>query len=1212
MPALSNVVPVTPQDDKETIAFISTCEDRVDADTADGFADDLLYLRRYKEMINSINNFSTSSTRPIFKGHLQRKPVTVLWDTGATANFVAKEFVEKHQLRTEKAAQAVNVTMGDGTSYTCTQTLVNPVLAMGGYDDNQWTFTIAPLQEVDVILGAPWWAAMLPQVDCRSGKGQFFTSEGQSVSLKVDFTIDPPQEKEWITSKPKWSEQMWFVAAIDTPTVPPSPSTAEFEEIHTVLQEFDHLLRDSLPNQLPPSRAVDHQIVLEPGAKPPSLPPYRLPLAYAGEMKVMLNDLLRRKLIAPSNSPFGAPVIFVKKKNGGLRMCVDYRALNKITKKDKFPLPRADDLLDKLHGSTVFSSLDAVSGYYQIRIAPEDVEKTAFRTTQGHYEFKVLPFGLTNAPATFQALMNSIVEEFDLGDFVVVYLDDILVHSKTLKEHAQHLRRLFQALAHHQLFLSRNKCSFGQSEVFFLGFKISGEGIRPDPAKGEALLNWAAPINKGELRSFLGAANWHSKHIPHYATIAAPLTDLQGERRPYVWTAAQQDAFQELKAALVSPTVLVPPQPDCPFEMYCDASGIGIGAALYQAQGDGNLKPIAFLSRKLSLPEQRYSTRDMELLALVHALGTWRHYLLGTRTTVYTDHKSVTNFLSQKVMPSTAKYARWMDLFAEYDLDIRYIRGKANVVADALSRKRHLLTPEEDVDVPDADGIMDSEFICMLSASTPQSPLLRRIREAAKDDAWYQERLHSENRAFSLVDGLLAKGSVRHAKLVVPALVRNDIIKEYHEATTAGHPGIKKTISLVERHFWWPELHKDIKSYVRSCQSCQRNKPINHAPYGRLQPVEIPDAPWLHINLDFFGPFPTTKNGHSYCMSVTDRLTRMAHFIPCTKTVTGKEAATLFARHIFRLHGVPQKLISDKDPRFTSDFWQQLFKILGSKLAMSTAFHPQTDGLAERIHRTIETMLRHYVDTKHEDWDEKLYVLEFAYNNAPHSVTEKSPFELNYGFHPRLPATVDHPTPPDQPLNPTAKGFIEDLQSAWRTAQQALEKAQLLTKSRVDKHRKADVIKVGDLVLVHKRVLTSAEDGPAQKLTALWRGPFEVLAMPTAVNVKVKLGTHTSAPTKTFHVQHVKPYFGDPKPTEDQPGPAHFIATEPAYVVEKFLESKKHRNRRKRVIKEEILVRWLNWPPEHDSWVDAQQLRGDLGRDVFNDFYEEMNSSDDV
>jgi len=1190
------------------VAVISTCHGEEVPDGGDSLDHDLRYLRRYREMVNSINTFATSSTRPIFKGRLQGKPVTILWDTGATANFVAKEFVGKHHLSTQDAAKAINVAMGDGTSYTCTQILEKPVLAMGGYDDNQWTFTVAPLQEVDVILGAPWWAAMLPQVDCRAGKGQFFTPDGRSIALKVDFTIDQPQEREWITSKPKWSEQMWFVSTVDTRATPPSPSTDK--ELHTVLQEFDHLLRDSLPDHLPPPRAVDHRITLEPGSKPPSLPPYRLPMAYAGEMQTMLRDLLRRNLIAPSKSPFGAPVIFVKKKNGGLRMCVDYRALNKITKKDKFPLPRADDLLDKLHGSRVFSSLDAVSGYYQIRIAPEDVEKTAFRTTQGHYEFKVLPFGLTNAPATFQALMNSIVEEFDLGDFVVIYLDDILVHSKTLREHAQHLRRLFQALAHHQLFLSRSKCSFGQSEVKFLGFLISANGIRPDPAKGDALLNWATPVNKGELRSFLGAANWHSKHIPHYATIAAPLTDLQGEGRPYVWTATQQDAFQDLKTALVSPAVLVPPQPSCPFEMYCDASGIGIGAALYQTQSDGDPKPVAFLSRKMTLTEQRYSTRDMELLALVHALRVWRHYLLGTRTTVYTDHKSVTNFLSQRVMPSTAKYARWMDLFAEYDLDIRYIRGKANVVADALSRKRYLLLPEEDTEPLGSGGDVDNESLYMLSASTPKSPILDSIRAAAKDDTWYQERLQSENRAFSTVDGLLAKGSARHAKLVVPASIRTDIIKEYHDATTAGHPGIKKTIELVERHFWWPDLHKDVKSYVQSCQSCQKNKPINHAPYGRLQPVEIPDTPWLHINLDFFGPFPATKSGHSYCMSVTDRLTRMAHFVPCTRNVTGKEAATLFAQHIFRLHGLPQKLVSDKDPRFTSDFWQQLFKILGSKLAMSTAFHPQTDGLAERIHRTIETMLRHYVDAKHEDWDEKLYVLEFAYNNASHSVTEKSPFELNYGFHPRLPATIDHPIPTDNQLNPTTKIFIEDLQAAWKEAQQALGKAQQQTKSRVDKHRKADDFKVGDLILVHKRVLTSAEDGPAQKLTALWRGPFEVVAMPTSVNVTVKLGTHPSAPTKTFHVQHIKPYFGDPKPTGDQPGPAHFIASEPAYVVEKFLESKKHRNKRKRVVREDILVRWLNWPPEHDSWVDAKQLRGDLGRVVFNDFYDDMNSDD--
>ena len=1168
---------------------------------------DLAYLHRYKSMLDSLRSVELQTARPLFLGKLEGRTARILWDTGASTNFVSQAFVERHGLVPQPSVAPLKVSMGDGTTYSCHSSLMKPHLTMGPVEDDSWTFTVAPLQGVDVILGTPWWAARLPSLDFKSGYG-YFELNGVTAKLFMQTEITPAVDSislEAITAKPAWKEEMWFVMA-PIHSEPPDSSLDLSDDvaIRDVLQSFSSLLRHSLPDQLPPPRSVDHHIELLPNAKPPSLPPYRLPLAYHAEMQGMLSDLLKKRFIQPSKSPFSSPVIFVKKKSGGLRMCVDYRALNKITIKNRFPLPRMDDLLDKLHGATVFSSLDAVSGYYQIRVAPEDVPKTAFRTTTGHFEFNVLPFGLTNAPATFQSLMNGIILEHDLGDFVVVYLDDILVFSKSVNEHAHHLRRVFEALAAHSIFLSRAKCTFARSEVIFLGHLISAKGVCPDPSKADAITSWPSPANLGELRSFLGAAGFHRRHIPHYSSIAAPLTDLQSSTVPFVWRDTQEDAFTDLKKALSAPVLLSPPQLGQPFLLYCDASLRGLGSVLYQAQSDGKLKPIAFLSRKLSPTESRYTTRDMELLALMHSLREWRHYLLGTRVTVYSDHRSVTDFLTQRTMPSTVKYARWLDLLAEFDLDIKYIRGKANVVADALSRRRHLLPPEE--------GEAEEECFAM-SASTILTNLQESMLTAASEDTYYQQLLQSplDSSEFVLDAGLLYK-IIRQSplvrRLVVPESMRSVVLHEAHDTITAGHLGVARTKAALSSRFWWPSLNEDVKSYVQACVSCQKNKPRNHAPYGRLQPLENPCQPWEHVHIDFFGPFPATTKGFTYCMSVSDRLTRMVHFLPCFKTITGADAAALFVSNVFRLHGLPKKIISDRDPRFTSEFWQGLFKTLGTKLAMSTALHPQTDGVAERNHRSIETMLRHYINMDHTDWDEKLHILEFAYNNAKHEATGHSPFELNFGFHPTVPLTLDTTSEPT-PTNPLATDFLDRLRTSWSYARESIAHSQSLQKARVDRRRKDKTFEVGDLVLVHKRVLTSAQDGPAAKLTPVWRGPFEIVEKPSDVNVKVKLGSHRSAPIKRFHVQDIKPFVGTLDPSShhgSEPGPAHLIAGEPAYVVDRFIDREQKFSKTNKLISEKILVRWLNYGPEHDSWVNVSQLRRDLGRQVFQDLYDDL------
>jgi hypothetical protein len=385
---------------------------------------------------------------------------------------------------------------------------------------------------------------------------------------------------------------------------------------------------------------------------------YRMSYEEMNELKRQLADLLHKGFIRPSTSPFGAPVLFVHKKEGTLRLCVDYRALNKITIKNRYPLPRIDELMDRLVGSCYFTKIDLYSGYHQIRIKPEDIPKTAFRTRYGHYEFLVLPFGLTNAPATFMTLMNDVFRKY-LDQFVIIYLDDILIYSKSKEKHITHVRKVLDVLRTHKLYAKISKCEFFQKQVEYLGHFISQEGISVDKRKVEVLQKWPTPANISELRSFLGLASYYRKFVSHFSSIASPLTQLLHKDQKYEWNEDREKSFQELKQHLTSAPVLLLPDPTKPFSVTADASDLAIGAVLSQNQGKGE-QPVAYESRKLSPAEINYPIHEKELLAIVHALKLWRPYLEGTKFTVITDHASLEFIKSQSTL--SRRQARWLEV----------------------------------------------------------------------------------------------------------------------------------------------------------------------------------------------------------------------------------------------------------------------------------------------------------------------------------------------------------------------------------------------------------------------------------------------------------------------------------------------------------------------------------------------------------------------
>jgi hypothetical protein len=975
----------------------------------------------------------------------------------------------------------VEIKMGDGRIGTsCFQAKV--VVRIGDFS-TRVTFYVTKLSDsMDVVLGEDWMKkhkAVLDygdtSVTLKHGQ-RFFKLAQHSAATKgrvpVERAMCSAMQAKRASKKGCYlfhvqvqedEEEVAFQVDQDMEWSPPPSDKDIPPALRSVVNRYGDVFPKELPSGLPPDRGVGHTIPLVEGAKPPFRGIYRLSPLELEEVKTQVTSLLAKGWIEPSKSPFGAPVLFVQKKDGSLRMCVDYRALNKLTVKNRYALPRIDDIFDKLQGAKWFTSLDLAQGYHQIRISEEDVPKTAFRTPIGHYQYKVLCFGLTNAPATFQSVMNDMFKGSE--EFCCVYMDDILIFSKTEREHIWHVQRILEVLRQNKFYAKLSKCDFMKKQLLYLGHIISSEGIKPDPAKIAVVKDWPEPDNVHKLRSFLGFCNYFRKFIQGYSKLALPLTSLTKKGERYEWTDACQQAFEGLKWNLTNAPLLSLPDPGKPYEMVADASGYAIGGVLFQ---EG--KPIAYESRKMNSAEQRYSAGEQELLAVVHCLRHWRCYLEGCTggLTLVTDHKPNT-FLSTTEMLSR-RQARWSELLSRYDYQWLYRPGRLNC-ADPLSRieshkpcQSFLSTTlcsmscdlwavtrsmarsgkqQEDVGKEDSGGTqtqIPTSEPSDLARSAPRyahqhdraravdsstsavhgtaessnteyqatvldvESLRRDILEGYSKDGIYPSVTGDGDGVTSapkLVDGFWYKD----ARLCIPNVpaVKQAIISAMHDPPYRGHMGVAKTTQAVCREFYWPSLANDVLQYVRNCGVCQRDKPSNQKPAGLLQSLSIPGEPWESVSMDFITELPETSQGNNAILVFVDRLTKMTHLVATTTSVDAEDTADLFVATVVRLHGFPKDIVSDRDPRFAGKFFSSLCKDLQIRQSMSTAFHPESDGQTERMNRVVEEFLRHYVNHKCDNWEELLPWAEFSINNAQQESTKYTPFFLNYGRHPRHP-----------------------------------------------------------------------------------------------------------------------------------------------------------------------------------------------------------------
>ncbi|KAK1641612.1 hypothetical protein QYE76_059417, partial [Lolium multiflorum] len=873
------------------------------------------------------------------------------------------------------------------------------------------------------------------------------------------------------------------------------PYYIQWFESSRKLKEFIDVFPQDVPPGLPPIRGIEHQIDLIPGASLPNRAPYRTNPEETKEIQRQIQVLQDKGYIRESLSPCAVPIILVPKKDGSSRLCTDCRSINNITIRYRHPIPRLDDMLDELSGSIMFSKVDLRSGYHQIRMQLGDEWKTAFKTKFGLYEWLVMPFGLTNAPSTFMRLMNEVLRAF-IGRFVVVYFDDILIYSKSLEDHLDHLRAVFNALRDARLYGNLEKCTFCTNRVAFLGYVVTAQGIEVDPAKIEAIKSWPQPKTVTQVRSFLGLAGFYRRFVKDFGSIAAPLNELTKKDVPFVWGDAQQDAFMILKDKLTHAPLLQLPDFNKTFELECDASGIGLGGVLLQ---EG--KPVAYFSEKLSGPSLNYSTYDKELYALVRTLETWQHYLWPKEFVIHSDHESLKHIRSQAKL--NRRHAKWVEFIESFPYVIKHKKGKDNVIADALSRRYTMLSQ------------LDFKIFG-----------LETIKEQYLHDADFKDVLLNckDGRTwnkFVFNDGFVFRAN----KLCIPdSSVRLLLLQEAHGGGLMGHFGVKKTEDVLAAHFFWPRMRRDVERFVARCTTCQKAKSRLN-PHGLYMPLPVPSVPWEDISMDFVLGLPRTQKGRDSIFVVVDRFSKMAHFIPCHKTDDATHVADLFFREIVRLHGVPNTIVSDRDTKFLSHFWRCLWAKLGTKLLFSTTCHPQTDGQTEVVNRTLSTMLRAVLKKNLKLWEECLPHIEFAYNRSLHSTTKMCPFEIVYGFVPRAPIDL-LPLPSSVQNDLDATQRAELILKLHETTKDNIERMNAKYKIAGDRGRKHVVFDVGDLVWLHLR----KDRFPAlrkSKLMPRAAGPFKVLEKINDNAYKLELPAELGPVSPTFNIADLKPYFGE-------------------------------------------------------------------------------------
>jgi hypothetical protein len=1027
---------------------------------------------------------------------------------------------------------------------------------------------------------------------------------------------------------------------------------------------------------LPPHRDADHAIDLEEGKKPPFGAIYSLSEKELGVLREYIDENLANSFIQPSRSSAGAPVLFAPKANGELRLCVDYRGLNAITIKNRYPLPLVGEILDRLSGAKIFTKIDIKNAYYRIRIRKGDEWKTAFRTRYGLYEYLVMPFGLTNAPASFQAYIQEVLREF-LDVTVIVFMDDILVFSADPAKHSEHVREVLQALLTAGLYANLDKCLFGVTEVPFLGFVITNQGVAMEQDRVQTITTWPPPASIREIQVFIGFINFYRRFIKAFSRIAAPITEMlkgssaKSKKERIIQTTGfltkeAREAFHEMLKIFSTSPFLYHFNPTFRIRLETDASGFAICGILSQLHPEG-WKPVAFFSRKMTSAERNYEIQDGELLAIVESFRHWRHYLEGAnyRIEVLTDHNNLRSLMTTKAL--SRKQVRWALTLSAYDFVILYRKGTLNP-ADGPSRRPDYQreAEEEDSRIDTAPALIKQLFprVSSLRSAAAAGSNSRTLEEGAEEElrevlmagsADYTNRRKRAKRAvseesmyenisktltealpeFLRIDPFAARvlaeiasrensqgktdtlpGWTQQGELLykenaiyIPQVqaLRDGLLREHHDKPLTGHLGAKKTLNLLRRKYYWPKMRKDTQEWCDSCVVCLGGRVIRGKPQGTLQQLPIPSRVWDHLTMDFITDLPESRTfGGTYdsILVVVDRFSKMAHYIPCRKSMTAGDLAEVFIREIISRCGMPTAVVSDRGSLFTSRFWANLMYTLKIKRRLSTAFHPQTDGQTERQNSTLEQYLRSFVNFEQDDWAIYLPTAEFAYNAAVHSATNKAPFEVVYGFIPRsdMLSAEEVTKYTSQESSATAEDLAERLRLTREEVLRNLQRTQEYQEKQYNKHRKDTEFRVGQKVWL--RIKYIAVMRSSRKLDWQRYGPFAITKRIGKVAYELDLPEDLKI-HNVFHVSLLREHRSRKGEATPEPEPLR-LAVDPnlkEYEVQSILESRIHDDEGTKTL--QYRVAWKGY--KDTMWIPAGNAKN--ARRLVNLFHKENPNS---
>lgn len=853
--------------------------------------------------------------------------------------------------------------------------------------------------------------------------------------------------------------------------------------------------------------------------------PYRCSPAKLQEVKGHIDQMLADGVITPSTSPYAAPVVLVPKKNNPKsRFCVDFRKTNAATKTDAYPIPNIHEILESLAGSSVFTTIALNSGYWQVPMDESSKEKTAFICPFGLFQFQVMPFGLKNAPATFQRLMELVLGDLR-GKICMVYLDDIIIYSPSLEQHHYDLQAVLDKLREAGLTINMKKCQFFRTSLKFLGHVISVAGVQVDEEKTRAVQEFPTPRNMKELQRFLGMAGWYHRFVPNFSQTAEPLNALKRKGAKYTWTPTCQASFDTLKKHLASPPILGHPDFTLPFTVYTDASDVGLGAVLAQRTGLGTEKVIAFASRTLNPAERNYSTTEQECLAVVWALEKWRYYLEGRMFTVVTDHSSlVWVFKTQK--PST-RLIRWALRLQEFSFTVEYRKGKYNTVPDALSRAP---VSTADCQFPTCAAVQParretSEDLqisdeTIWKAQQADAEILK-LYESILDSG--EQKVNPATKVTILEDKVYRIVQLPHKTLYqvyIPIPLRKHLLQIFHDHPLSGHLGRYKTYKRLQALAYWPKMSLDVKDYVQCCQTCQVQKPENRRRPGKLQQTMV-SRPWEMLGVDIMGPFPRSSAGNNYLLVFVDYYSRWVELFPLRRA-TAETVSQVLIRDILTRWGVPDYILSDRGSQFISLVFEETCKKWNLKQKKTTPYHPQTN-LTERVNRNLKAMIASYVEDKHKTWDKYLPEFRFALNTAVHESIGVTPAELNVSRTLKGPVDTELKPQfctPDEP----AYQQMDQICDLQQYVTKNIQKAKARQKLNYDRYRREQTYEEKDRVWLRTHPYSKADKSFSAKIAPRWKGPYRVVRKLSPLNYEI-VREDSGEDLRVINVAQVKPCY---------------------------------------------------------------------------------------